>query len=193
MNILLTIYLIISLLTFGFIYLCSYFVAKKFKVEHPTAKFRKVGFVEKVIALLRTAIISLLLAVASLSASATIRVYKGYTTAYSNLEYIIEGNRIYKGYTTSYSNIVYTIEGNRIYKGYTTSYSNLEYIIEDNRVYKGYTTAYSNLEYIIEGNHVYKGYTTAYSNIVYTLEGYYADQHSPENDAAVMLLAALSQ
>lgn len=58
MNILLTIYLIISLLTFGFIYLCSYFVAKKFKVEHPTAKFRKVGFVEKVIALLRTAIIS---------------------------------------------------------------------------------------------------------------------------------------
>ena len=58
MKILLTIYLIISLLTFGFIYLCSRFVAKKFKTEHPTAKFRKVGCVEKVIAFLRTVIVS---------------------------------------------------------------------------------------------------------------------------------------
>lgn len=58
MKVILIIYLVISLLTFGFIFLCSYFAIKKFKAEHPTAKFHKVGFAERFVSFLRTAIIS---------------------------------------------------------------------------------------------------------------------------------------
>ena len=63
------------------------------------------------------------MAVAVFSLHAEIRIYKGWSTSYSDCIATYENGRFFKGWSTSYSDCVATIEKERLYKGWSTSYS----------------------------------------------------------------------
>lgn len=58
MKILVIIYFIVSIITFIFAYLMALSIIKKIKKEYPSVKFYKKSLIEKILALLRTLIIS---------------------------------------------------------------------------------------------------------------------------------------
>ena len=58
MKILVIIYFTISIITFIFAYLIALSIIKKIKKEYPNVKFHKNSLIEKIIALLRSSIIS---------------------------------------------------------------------------------------------------------------------------------------
>ena len=66
---------------------------------------------------------SILMMFLAFTLCAEIRIYKGWSTSYSDCTATYRDGRLYKGWSTSYSDCVATYREGRLYKGWSTSYS----------------------------------------------------------------------
>lgn len=120
--------------------------------------------------ILKIALVLVLLAGISKTASAQIQVYRGNGHILTEQVLHFANHRIFPGYSFNYNDILFTVIGNKIMRGGIGSEFDLLYTFRDGKLYSGSAMYTSQIAYRIENGKIYKGDSTFQLDILYTVK-----------------------